>query len=267
MLRIGVCGAAGRMGRTVLEVCSDADQVAIGAAIEHPQSSTLGADACELVGLGRRGVLIVSAVHKVVDDFDVLVDFTLPGATIANVASCRAAGRRMVIGTTGLNDEQKNALAAASRDIAIVHAPNMSIGVNLCFRLAGLAAQIIGEDADIDIIEAHHNQKKDSPSGTAVRFGEIIADTLGRDLQECAVYDGNGLSGVRTAKTIGFETIRAGDIIGDHTVLFASAGERVEITHKATNRKTFAVGAVRAARWLMQKESGLYDMQDVLGLK
>lgn len=267
MLRIGVCGAAGRMGRAVLEVCHDTDGVVIGAAIEHPESASLGTDACELAGLGKQGMSIVPVISLVIDDFDVLVDFTLPDATMANVASCRAAGRRMVIGTTGLNDEQKSMLQSASEDIAIVHAPNMSIGVNLCFRLAELAAHIIGEDTDIEIIEAHHNQKKDAPSGTAVRFGEIIADALGRDLKACAVYGREGITGVRHAKTIGFETIRAGDIVGDHTVLFASAGERVEITHKASNRKTFAAGAVRAAQWLMQKDSGLYDMQDVLGLK
>lgn len=267
MTQVGVCGAAGRMGRTILEVCNDTDGINIGAAIEHPQSSMLGMDACELAGLGKQGTLIVPDIASVANDFDVLIDFTLPDATIANVDACRAAGKRMVIGTTGLNEEQKSAIQTASEDIAIMFAPNMSIGVNLCFKLAELAAQIIGEDTDIEIIEAHHNQKKDAPSGTAVRLGEIIADTLGRDLKECAVYGREGITGVRDAKTIGFETIRAGDIVGDHTVMFASAGERVEITHKASSRKTFASGAVRAARWLMQKDNGLYDMQDVLGLK
>ena len=255
------------MGRTILEVCHDTDGISIGAAIEHPESSMLGVDACELAGLGKQGITIVSDINTVVDDFDVLIDFTLPDATINNVESCRAAGRRMVIGTTGLNDEQRSVIETASQDTAIMYAPNMSIGVNLCFKLAELAAKIIGEDTDIEIIEAHHNQKKDAPSGTAVRLGEIVADTLGRDLKECAVYGREGITDVRDTKTIGFETIRAGDIVGEHTVMFASAGERVEITHKASNRKTFANGAVRAAQWLMQKEGGLYDMQDVLGFK
>lgn len=267
MVKVGVCGAAGRMGKTILEVCNDTEGVSVGAAIEHPESSMLGIDACEAAGLGQQGVTIVSDIVSVADEFDVLIDFTLADATIGNVERCRSAGRRMVIGTTGLSDEQKSVIRAASQDVAIVFAPNMSIGVNLCFKLVELAAQIVGEDTDIEIIEAHHNQKKDAPSGTAVRLGEIVADTLGRNLKECAVYGREGMTGARDSKTIGFETIRAGDIVGDHTVMFASAGERVEITHKASSRKTFASGAVRAARWLMQKENGLYDMQDVLGLK
>jgi 4-hydroxy-tetrahydrodipicolinate reductase len=223
------------------------------------------ADAGEMAGIGRQGVTIVSDINQVVDDFDVLIDFTLADAVIANLQNCRAAGKRMVIGTTGLDDGQKEAIHNAAADIAIVFAPNMSIGVNLVFRLAQLAARIIGADTDIEIIEAHHNQKQDAPSGTAVRLGEIIAAELGRDLKDCAVYGRQGHTGVRDPKSIGFETIRAGDIVGDHTVMFAASGERVEITHKASSRKTFANGAVRAARWVMEKESGLYDMQDVLG--
>ena len=172
----------------------------------------------------------------------------------------------MVIGTTGLDQAQQDEIASAAKDCAVVFAPNMSIGVNLCFKLIELAAQIIGEDTDIEIIEAHHNQKKDAPSGTAVKMGEIVAEVLGRDLKDCAVYGREGIGDVRDRKTIGFETIRAGDIVGDHTVMFASAGERVEITHKASSRKTFASGAVRAAKLIMQKDSGLFDMQDVLGL-
>ena len=265
MTRIAICGAAGRMGRTLLEVCRDTEGVSLGAAIEHAGSPVLGMDAGEMAGIGRQGVTIVSDINQVVDDFDVLIDFTLADAVIANLQNCRAAGKRMVIGTTGLDDGQKEAIHNAAADIAIVFAPNMSIGVNLVFRLAQLAARIIGADTDIEIIEAHHNQKQDAPSGTAVRLGEIIAAQLGRDLKDCAVYGRQGHTGVRDPKTIGFETIRAGDIVGDHTVMFAASGERVEITHKASSRKTFANGAVRAARWVMEKESGLYDMQDVLG--
>jgi 4-hydroxy-tetrahydrodipicolinate reductase len=266
MVRVGVCGAAGRMGKTILEVCHDADNVEIGAAIEHSESPLLGLDAGDVAGIGKQNVTIVDDINSVVDDFDVLIDFTFADATLANLKKCQLAGKRMVIGTTGLNEEQKATIAETGNDCAIVFAPNMSIGVTLCFKLIELASQIIGEDTDIEIIEAHHNQKKDAPSGTAVRMGEIVADALGRDLKDCAVYGREGIGDVRDKKTIGFETIRAGDIVGDHTVMFASAGERVEITHKASNRKTFASGAVRAARWLMHKEKGLYDMQDVLGL-
>ena len=266
MTRIAICGAAGRMGRTLLEVCRDTEGVSLGAAIEHAGSPVLGMDAGEMAGIGRQGVTIVSDINQVVDDFDVLIDFTLADAVIANLQNCRAAGKRMVIGTTGLDDGQKEAIHNAAADIAIVFAPNMSIGVNLVFRLAQLAARIIGADTDIEIIEAHHNQKQDAPSGTAVRLGEIIAAQLGRDLKDCAVYGRQGHTGVRDPKTIGFETIRAGDIVGDHTVMFAASGERVEITHKASSRKTFANGALRAARWVMAKDAGLYDMQDVLGL-
>jgi len=266
MTRIAICGAAGRMGRTLLEVCRDTDGVTLGAAIEHAGSPVLGMDAGEMAGIGRQGVTVVSDINQVMDAFDVLIDFTLADAVLDNLERCRAAGKRVVIGTTGLNDGQKQDIQKAAADIAIVFAPNMSIGVNLVFRLAQLAARIVGADTDIEIIEAHHNQKQDAPSGTAVRLGEIIAAELGRDLKDCAVYGRQGHTGVRDPKTIGFETIRAGDIVGDHTVMFAASGERVEITHKASSRKTFANGAVRAARWVMEKESGLYDMQDVLGL-
>ena len=267
MVKIGVCGAAGRMGRTILELCDATDGVEIGAAIEHPQSPMLGEDAGVLAGIGARQVLIVDDVSRVIDDFDVLIDFTLPGATIENLKKCRTAGKRMVIGTTGFTEDEKQDLNELAQDCALVFAPNMSIGVNLCFKLIELAARIVGDSTDIEIIEAHHNQKKDAPSGTAVRMGEIIARVLDRDLKECAVYGREGIGEARDAKTIGFETIRAGDIVGDHTVMFASDGERIEITHKASSRKTFASGAIRAAAWLMDKEPGLYDMQDVLDLR
>ena len=265
--RLAICGAAGRMGRTIMEVCHDDAEATISAAIEHADSPALGRDAGELAGIGRLGIDIVSDVATVTGSFDVLVDFTLAQAVVENVNKCRSAGRKMVIGTTGMDDAQKAVIRAASNDIAIVFAPNMSIGVNLCFKLVELAAKAIGDSTDIEIIEAHHNQKKDAPSGTAVRMGEIIADTLGRNLAEHAVYGREGHTGVRDPKTIGFETIRAGDIVGDHTVMFAGAGERVEIVHRATSRKTFAGGAVLAAKWLMGREKGLFDMQDVLGLR
>ncbi len=265
--RIAVCGAAGRMGRTIIETCFETENVDVTAAIEHSGSKHLGEDCGVLAGIGANGVKIVSDISTVLDDFDVIIDFTLPDATINNVQQCVSAGKSMVIGTTGLNDEQKETISDASKSIGIVYAPNMSIGVNLCFKLVELAAGIIGEQSDIEIIEAHHRMKKDAPSGTAVRLGEIIADRLGRDLKECAVYGREGNTGERDRNTIGFETIRAGDIVGDHTVLFASQGERVEITHKASSRRTFSSGAVLAADWILSKKSGLFDMQDVLGLR
>jgi 4-hydroxy-tetrahydrodipicolinate reductase len=254
------------MGKTILEVVDETDGITAGAAIEQSGSPTLGLDAGEQAGIGSLGVIVTDNIESVIDDFDVLIDFTRADAVLENLEACRAGNRRLVIGTTGLSAEQQQALHRASEEIAIVFAPNMSIGVNLCFKLAELAASIVGDSTDIEIIEAHHNRKIDAPSGTAVRLGEIVAAELGRDLAKCAVYGREGFTGPRDRKTIGFETIRAGDIVGEHTLMFAGAGERVEIRHVATSRKTFAGGAVRAAQWLMDKETGLYSMQDVLGL-
>ncbi len=265
--RIAVCGAAGRMGKTIIETCSEMENINVTAAIEHSDSPCLGMDSGELAGIGTNEIKIVSEILDVLDDFDVIIDFTLPEATLSNLEQCVSGQKAMVIGTTGLNKEQKQTIQLAGESIGIVFAPNMSIGVNLCFKLAELAAEIIGEQSDIEIIEAHHRMKKDSPSGTAVRLGEIIADTLGRNLSECAVYGREGITGERDRKTIGFETIRAGDIVGDHTVMFGMQGERVEITHKATNRRNFASGALLAADWITEKKLGLFDMQDVLGLR
>ena len=264
-VRVGVCGAAGRMGKTILEVCNETECVEIGAAIEYSGSSMIGVDAGEQAGIGHIGVAITDDISKATDQFDVLIDFTVATPFTDNLEKCHAAGKGMVIGTTGLDDGQKELIYKAAEDVSIVFAPNMSIGVNLCLKLLEMAAQVIGDDTDIEIIEAHHRHKKDAPSGTALRMGEVIADTLGRNLKECAVYGREGVTGEREKNTIGFETIRAGDIVGEHTVMFASEGERVEITHKATSRKTFASGAVRAAQWLVDKDKGLFDMQDVLG--
>ena len=266
MIKAGICGAAGRMGKTILEVVNDTDGVSVGAAIEQSGSPALGLDAGEQAGIGRLGVSVTDDIESVIDDFDVLIEFTRADAVLNNLEQCRAGKKRAVIGTTGLTAGQQQAIRSASAEIAVVFAPNMSAGVNLCFKLAELAAAAIGDSTDIEIIEAHHNRKIDAPSGTAVRLGEIVAETLGRDLEECAVYGRQGLTGARERKTIGFETIRAGDIVGEHTVMFAGEGERVEIRHVATSRKTFAGGAVRAAQWIMDKENGLYSMQDVLGL-
>lgn len=266
MIQVAVVGAAGRMGKTLIQAVHAADGMSLTAATEQPDSTLVGVDAGELAGVGKLGVLISHSLTKVVDDFDVVIDFTGPAATLIHLDICRSHGKAMVIGTTGLDETQKAAISAASDDIGIVFAPNMSIGVNLCFRLLELAARVMGDDADIEIIEAHHRHKIDAPSGTAIRMGEVVADALGRDLTEVAVYGREGQIGARDANTIGFETIRAGDVVGEHTVWFATEGERVEITHKASSRMTFAAGAVRAARWISEKESGRFDMQDVLGL-
>lgn len=267
MTKVAVVGAAGRMGKALIQAVSDAEGMILGAAIERPGSTLIGADAGELVGIGRTGVTIQNALEAVVDDFDVVIDFTAPQATLDHLAICRRHHKRMVIGTTGFSEAQKAELQAASAEIPIILAPNMSVGVNLCFKLLDMAARVMGDEVDIEVIEAHHRHKVDAPSGTALRMGEVVAAALGRDLKECAVYGREGITGERERKTIGFETIRAGDVVGDHTVLFAAMGERVEITHKASSRMTFANGAVRGAGWLMQRDSGLFDMQDVLGLR
>jgi 4-hydroxy-tetrahydrodipicolinate reductase len=267
MTRLAITGAAGRMGRALLEAGVESEDVVVSVALERPDSSVIGSDAGELAGIGRMDVSIMGDLEACQDHFDVLIDFTRPEVTLKNLAICHASGRRMVIGTTGFSDDQRAQIEAASKDIAIVFAPNMSIGVNLCFKLLDMAARVLGDDVDIEVIEAHHRHKIDAPSGTALRMGEVVASALGRDLKDCAVYGREGVTGERDRKSIGFETIRAGDVVGDHTVLFAGIGERVEITHKASSRMTFAKGAVRAASWLMDRPCGLFDMQDVLGLR
>ena len=267
MTRIAITGAAGRMGRSLIEACRQADAMEVTVALEHSQSPLLGSDAGDLAGIGKLGVQVGSDLAAVTTDFDVLIDFTRPGPTLENLETCHKAGRRMVIGTTGFSAAEQQQIAGAASDIAIVFAPNMSVGVNLCFKLLETAARVLGDEVDVEIIEAHHRHKVDAPSGTALRMGEVVAAALGRDLERCAVYGRQGHSGERDRKTIGFETIRAGDIVGDHTVMFAGSGERVEITHKASSRMTFANGAIRASGWLMSRDTGLFDMQDVLGLK
>jgi 4-hydroxy-tetrahydrodipicolinate reductase len=267
MTRIAITGAAGRMGRALIEATHQSDDLQLSVALERPGSSVIGTDAGELAGIGTLGVVVSDDLTKVTDQFDVLIDFTRPEVTSRNLAICRDANKRIVIGTTGFSDEQKQAIKDASQSIGVVFAPNMSVGVNLCLKLLDMAARVMGDYTDIEIIEAHHRHKVDAPSGTALRMGEVVASALGRDLKDCAVYGREGQTGERDRKTIGFETIRAGDIVGEHTVMFADIGERVEITHKASSRMTFAKGAVRAAGWLMQHANGLFDMQDVLGLR
>jgi 4-hydroxy-tetrahydrodipicolinate reductase len=264
--KVAIAGAGGRMGRTLVELIQSQTNIVLCGGFDHPDSPVIGNDLGVIAGTAELGIPIVSNIAALNDDYDVLIDFTLPESTLANVAFCRAAHKRMVIGTTGLA-ERRSAIDDAGADIAIVFAPNMSVGVNLCFKLTELAAAALGDDFDVEIIEAHHRNKVDAPSGTAVRLGEILADTLDRDLATDAVYGREGHTGVRQRKTIGFETIRAGDIVGDHTVLFGGAGERIEITHRASSRMTFASGALRAAAWVAGRNTGTYDMQDVLNLR
>ena len=266
MGRIGINGASGRMGKTLIQACVDHPDTHLGAAFEIPSSNAIGQDAGTCAGIESLGVSISSELENHTDDFDILIDFTIPDCTMQSLDVCEQQDKSMVIGTTGLDDAQKQKLQQASKNISIVFAPNMSVGVNLCLKLLQTAAKTLGDEYDIEIIEAHHKHKVDAPSGTALRMGEVVADSLGRNLNDCAVYGREGHTGARDQKTIGFETIRAGDIVGDHTVMFAGIGERVEITHKASSRMTFAQGAMRAASWLSSKSNGLYDMQDVLDL-
>lgn len=267
MIRVAITGAAGRMGRHLLDACNQSDQVRCTVAAEAKDSPFIGADAGELASIGRSNVPLSTDLSALTGQFDVLIDFTRPAATLAYLDLCQAAGKAMVIGTTGFSADQKTEIARAAERIPIVFAPNMSIGVNLCFKLLELTARVLGDSADVEIIEAHHRHKVDAPSGTALAMGQVIAKALGRDLQECAVYGREGTTGERERSTIGFATVRAGDIVGEHTALFADVGERIEITHRAASRMTFAKGAVRAATWLAKRPVGLFDMQDVLGLR
>jgi 4-hydroxy-tetrahydrodipicolinate reductase len=266
-IRVAIAGAGGRMGRTLVSAVHQSEGLVVSAATERAESGLVGVDAGEVAGIGRVGAPIRPDLDEVLADFDVLIDFTTPEATMRHVALCRDARCRMVIGTTGLNPSQQETIGEAAIDTALVYAPNMSVGVNLCFKLLELAARVMGDDVDIEIVEAHHRHKVDAPSGTALRMGEIIAAALGRDLGEVAVYGRQGHTGPRERSTIGFETIRAGDTVGEHSVWFAADGERVEITHRASNRMTFARGAARAARWIAGQDRGQFDMQDVLELR
>ncbi|MFM4648998.1 4-hydroxy-tetrahydrodipicolinate reductase [Aeromonas bivalvium] len=266
-IRVAVMGCNGRMGKVLIEAITNTEGVVVGAALERPGSVLIGLDVGEINGLGRLGVTISDNLDKVRDEFDLIIDFTRPEVTLTNLAFARAHGKAMVIGTTGFDEAGKQALHDAAGEIGIVFASNYSVGVNLVFKLLEQAARVMGEYTDIEIIEGHHRYKVDAPSGTALSMGEVVARTLGRDLKECAVYGREGITGERDRNTIGFATIRAGDLVGEHTVMFADIGERVEISHKASSRLTFANGAVRAAAWLRQQPAGLYDMQDVLNLK
>ena len=264
--RIGIVGAGGRMGRMLIEAVLKGEGVVLGAAFDVPGSPAIGKNAGELVGLPA-DVLITDDVAAGLKQIDVLIDFTRPQGTLVHLELCRQAGVGMVIGTTGFEADGKAAIAAAARDIPVVFAPNMAVGVNVVFKLLDMAARIMNQGYDIEVVEAHHRMKINAPSGTALRMGEVVAAALGRDLEECAIYGREGVTGERDPSTIGFATVRGGDIVGDHTVMFCGIGERVEITHKASSRMPYALGSLRAARFMAGRKNGLFDMQDVLGLR
>jgi 4-hydroxy-tetrahydrodipicolinate reductase len=265
MTRVAVTGAAGRMGRMLIQAIHESTDLELGAALERPGSTLLGADAGEVAGVGTLGVLLADDLAAATARFDTLVDFSTPGATLDNADVCADSGRSLVIGTTGIDEAGLSAIRAASARIPILMAPNMSVGVNLAFKLVELAARVLGDDVDVEIVEAHHRHKVDAPSGTALRMGKAVADALGRDLKAVAVYGRHGQTGPRSRETIGFATVRAGDIVGEHTVIYAGQGERLEITHRSESRMNFAQGALRAVRFLQAHDHGLFDMQDVLG--
>lgn len=266
-VRVGLFGSNGRMGRELIQGLEKQDKLTLTAPLVRAENPMLGQDAGVVAGCTALNIPLCEASAVIADSVQVMIDFTLPDALEQHLAFCVTHNAAAVVGTTGLGAGQMQHLHNAATQIPIVFAPNMSVGVNLLLNLLKTTAATIGEHTDIEIVEAHHRFKKDAPSGTAVRMGEVIADTLDRDLAECAIYGRQGVDDERDRKTIGFSTIRAGDIVGEHTAIFADLGERIELTHKATNRQTFVSGALRAALWVVAQPPGLYDMQDVLGLK
>ena len=265
-LRIAVAGASGRMGRMLIEAVTAANDLVLAGALDVAGSPALGQDASAFLGVNS-GVHITADLKAGLANAQVLIDFTRPEGTLAHLQQCRERGVSAVVGTTGFSPAQKAQIAAHAQHVAVMFAPNMSVGINVVLKLLDVAARALNEGYDIEIIEAHHRHKVDAPSGTALQLGEVVAAALGRDLKDCAVYAREGVTGERDPSSIGFATVRGGDIVGDHTVLFAGTGERIEITHKASSRATFAQGALRAARFLADKNSGLFDMNDVLGLR
>lgn len=267
MTNIVVTGVTGRMGSRIAALAGEQAGVRVVGATERPGHEKVGTDLGELTGAGKTGVVISDNLGAVIGAADVVVDFTSTAVTLGHVRAAAGAGKAMVIGTTGFSKGELAALREAGAGIPVVLAPNMSVGVNLLLKVLADVARVLGDDYDIEIIEAHHRLKKDAPSGTAMKMAQVIASAVDRDLEQVAVYAGQGIIGERTKKEIGIQTIRAGDIVGEHTVIFGGLGERIEITHKASSRDTFARGALKAARWIHGRAAGLYDMQDVLGLK
>ena len=264
-MKIAIAGSSGRMGRMLIEAVLTSGNLRLHGALDLPSSPVLGQDAAAFLGR-QTGVPITADLDAALAGADVLIDFTRPEGTMAHLQACERLGVKAVIGTTGFSDAQKAQIAAHAQRIALVMAPNMSVGVIVVLRLLDVAARALSQGYDIEVVEAHHRHKVDAPSGTALKMGEVLAAALGRDLKDCAVYAREGHTGERDPSTIGFATIRGGDIVGDHTVLFAGTGERIEITHRSSSRAGYAQGSLRAARFLAQRASGLYGMDDVLGL-
>jgi len=267
MVKIAVTGAAGRMGARIISVISDREGVELAGALEHLEHHALGRDAGEAAGIGQVGVKITSDLQEAMKNADVLIDFTFPEVTIENLKTVAALGKAAVIGSTGFTAKELEELKKIASNIPCILAPNMSVGVNLMFKLVSEAARILGDDFDIEMVETHHRMKKDAPSGTAMKLAEVAAEAVGRNLSEVGTFERFGMTGARRKGEIGVQTLRGGDVVGDHTVYFYGTGERLEITHRATSRDTFATGAVKGALWVAGKDAGLYDMQDVLGLK
>lgn len=267
MTRVIIAGATGRMGSRLAALSFEYPELSLSGAFERSGHKDIGKDIGTLVGVGAKQIIVSESLSGIIDDGDVIIDFTAPAATMANVALAVTKKKALVIGTTGLEKEQIEQIRSASHAIPIMFAPNFSVGVNLLLKVLQDVARVLGDDYDIEVIEAHHRLKKDAPSGTALKLAQVVADAVNRNLDEVGVYARKGIIGERTKKEIGIQTIRGGDIVGDHTVMFCGLGERVEITHKASSRDTFARGALRAAQWLVKQKPGLYDMQDVLGLK
>jgi len=267
MVKIAVTGAAGRMGQRIVSLVTEAEGYQVSAAFEHHMHKAIGQDAGLTAGCGPLDLKVTAELEAGLKASEVLIDFTWPEVTLENLALCARLGRRMVIGTTGMSSKQKAEVEKAAQAIPVVMAPNMSVGVNVCFKMLKEIAATLGDGFDVEIVELHHNKKKDAPSGTAVRMGEVVAEALGRDYGQVARCCREGMVGERTVEEIGMQTVRGGDIVGEHTVYFIGMGERIELTHRAMSRDMFARGAIRAAGWLKDQGPGLYDMQDVLGLK
>jgi 4-hydroxy-tetrahydrodipicolinate reductase len=267
MIKLTVCGAAGRMGSRIIALLKDYPEIKLVGAVESKDNPRLGNDAGVVAGIGQLGIKIVDDIEKVIDNTDIAVNFTNPEATIEHLKIVKEYKKSIVIGTTGFDNNQISLIQETSKEIPIVLSPNMSIGVNLLFKILKDVAKVLGDDYDVEIIEVHHRMKKDAPSGTAIKIAKVISEALGRNFDEVAVYARKGIIGERTKKEIGIQTVRAGDIVGEHTVIFGGLGERIEIVHKASSRDTFARGALKAVLWLYGKPAGLYDMGDVLGIK
>jgi 4-hydroxy-tetrahydrodipicolinate reductase len=267
MIKIAVCGAAGRMGQRIINSIVETDGVEFCGALERPGHPAIGHDASLLAGCGHSKVKITDDLNKVVEGCDVLIDFTAPKVSLKNLEVCGLKKKSIVIGSTGFTPEERTLALELAKDVSVVLAPNMSVGVNVCFKVLKDVAKTLGDDFDVEIVELHHNKKKDSPSGTAVRMGEVVAEALGRDYNKVANYHREGICGERTKEEIGMQTVRGGDIVGEHTVYFIGQGERIEISHRAMTRDMFSRGSIRAAKWVVGQQPGLYDMQDVLGLK